>query len=474
MNDLSIDTLKDQVHEALSLWHKGSGAGSPLADLLIFRSAKAEGGSVRRVTNQIVLDAIARLEGSDAQAAAVLRLRFADDQPAQIVANRLNVSEGHVFKKQRESIQLLAELLLDQELDARSTLQDRLGHRLELPTYSRLFGVDAALDGLVHTLTQPGPPWFVAVEGIGGIGKTSLAHALASRLIVEGEVGWRTFADLGWVAARRQIFNAGGALPSVDRPSLSPDQLIYGLAGQLLPDMGASRLSLEQTGAALARRLRTDPHLIIIDNLETRADLVCVMEVVRAWAGPTKFLFTSRRTLIGEDALFHFRLPGLCEADALALLRHESALRNLPAIAQADDGELRPIFRHVGGNPLALRLVVGQTLVHSLPHVLEDLASAQGQAAENLYTYIYRRAWENLSEPERETLLLMPLVHENGSDLAYLARIAQRSLTDLRPLLQRLVGLNLVDSVGGLSERRYTIHNLTRTFLQEQVLRWAG
>jgi hypothetical protein len=38
----------------------------------------------------------------------------------------------------------------------------------------------------------------------------------------------------------------------------------------------------------------------------------------------------------------------------------------------------------------------------------------------------------------------------------------------------RLVGLNLVDSVGGLTERRFTIHNLTRSFLQEQVLRWMG
>jgi hypothetical protein len=35
-----------------------------------------------------------------------------------------------------------------------------------------------------------------------------------------------------------------------------------------------------------------------------------------------------------------------------------------------------------------------------------------------------------------------------------------------------LVRLNLVDVRGDLQQRRYSIHNLTRTFLHEQVLRW--
>jgi len=39
--------------------------------------------------------------------------------------------------------------------------------------------------------------------------------------------------------------------------------------------------------------------------------------------------------------------------------------------------------------------------------------------------------------------------------------------------LIRLVQLNLVDSRGDLLTRRYTIHYLTATFLQEQVVRWG-
>jgi LuxR family glucitol operon transcriptional activator len=474
MTPLTTDTLKDQIHEALSLWHRGSLAGSPLADLLVYRSAQTEGANARRITNQLLLDAIAQLERGDAQAAAILRLRFADDQSAQIVANRLNVSEGHVFKKQREAIEQLADILMDTELAARSERQERLVRRVELPTYSTLFGMESAVEGLAQILVQPGPPWFVSVEGIGGIGKTSLLTALVRRMIQEGVVGWRGFVDLAWVTARQQLFNAGGALGQVERPALTGEQLTYDLAAQLLPEGEGAGLPLDRLTLALGRRLKAAPHLIVVDNLESRADMEAVLTAIRPWANPTKFLLGSRRSLFDASELYHHRLPELGEADVLALVRHEARLRNLPALAQADDAQLHAIYRTVGGNPLALRLVVGQTLVHGLADVMVDLKGAKGQASEHLYTYIYRRAWDKLAEPERQTLLLMPLINENGCDLAYLAGLAEQDAAYLRPILNRLVSLNLVDSLGGLEARRYTIHSLTRSFLHEQVLQWMG
>ncbi len=66
----------------------------------------------------------------------------------------------------------------------------------------------------------------------------------------------------------------------------------------------------------------------------------------------------------------------------------------------------------------------------------------------------------------------MPLVTEQGGDLTYLAALTGLDTAHLSDALDRLVGLNLVDSKGDLNERRYTIHNLTRTFLQEQVAKW--
>jgi len=126
----------------------------------------------------------------------------------------------------------------------------------------------------------------------------------------------------------------------------------------------------------------------------------------------------------------------------------------------------------VGGNPLALRLVVGQTHIHALGDILDDLRQSSSRRSEALYTYLYRQAWEHLDADAREALLLMPLVAEQGGDLAYLAALSGRAPGKLRSVLETLVTLNLVDRRGSLQESYYTIHSLTRTFLHEQVLRW--
>ena len=128
----------------------------------------------------------------------------------------------------------------------------------------------------------------------------------------------------------------------------------------------------------------------------------------------------------------------------------------------------------VGGNPLALRLVVGQLHVHALPVVLEALTLAQGQSIEQLYTYIYRQAWEALPQATRIAFLATALLPEPGERFAYLNDISGLSREALYSALHQLVRLNLLDRHAGedLSSNRYAIHSLTRTFLMEQVRRW--
>ena len=94
MNPLSTDSLKEQVHEALSLWHRGSLAGSPFADLLLYRSAQTPETNARRVTNQLLLDAIAQLERRDAQAAHRLSTVRAVDRIIVLDQGRI-IEQGH-------------------------------------------------------------------------------------------------------------------------------------------------------------------------------------------------------------------------------------------------------------------------------------------------------------------------------------------------------------------------------------------
>ena len=138
----------------------------------------------------------------------------------------------------------------------------------------------------------------------------------------------------------------------------------------------------------------------------------------------------------------------------------------------AHDDVLLPIYETVGGNPLALRLVVGQLHVYSLPVIIQDLRGAWGAAIDNLYTFIYRQAWASLDESSRQALMAMSLLPVGGDTLDFLGDICMLSPDDLRMSVRTLTARNLVEVKGDLQRRVYSIHSLTRTFLLEQVAKW--
>ncbi len=466
---ISLAALEQDVHRALRLWHKDKADANPLGYLYLLQQAHhEESDNTHQTTNKILHNALEVLAVDYPEDADLLSKRYRDDMRMRDVANQLNIAESTANRKQRKAICRLAETLHALEYRARKDRQVVLERRLEPSTYVELIGVEDYLNALLDLLTSPEPPWLISIEGIGGLGKTSLADAASRRIISQGLLD-----DFGWVSVRQQNFNPGGGIEPISKPALASEDLIEKLVTQLIEgDPLPDSFSISKALAILQSRLKQSPHLIVIDNLETVVDIETLLPTLRRLAGPTKFLLTSRESLHHESGIFHFKLPGLSESNALRLIRYEARLHNLPYLEKVDDDDLRKIFAIVGGNPLALRLVVGQMHTHALDVILSDLAEARGQKIEMLYTFIYRRVWDLLDEFTRGVFLAMPLVTDRGGNLEYLSKIGDFDPGDLRDALDRLVRLNLVDSKGDLIERRYTIHNLTRTFLQEQVARW--
>jgi hypothetical protein len=138
------------------------------------------------------------------------------------------------------------------------------------------------------------------------------------------------------------------------------------------------------------------------------------------------------------------------------------------AIASAED--LRSIHDAAGGNPLALKLVVGMTAGGlPLPVVLADLGKRNLAETDAMYDRIYLRAWEALSDDARELLEGMPLVSDTGGEHAQLLAFSglpeDRFWTAIRELLSR----SLLEARGSPSDMRYGIHALTRAFLETRI-----
>ena len=467
---LSLDMVEATILDALRLWHTTDAKGTPLQTLHLFRVFHQQaGGSLRHASNQFLRQELERLKGIDPEQSTVLQLRFADDLTAQQVAARQNVSDSTVWRWQQEGIHSIAESLLQREGQLRVERHQQTRLRLPAPTYTQLIAVEHHLELLSAQLTSPNPPWLLAIEGMGGMGKTALADALIRRLIEQGD-----WVDVAWVIAQQRSMNLGGGIKEVQKPALTVEAMVEAFFSQLWQGQAPAGMTYDGRLNALETRLKATPHLLVIDNLETHLDVESLLATLRRFVAPSKVLLTTRQRLLSEADIFHFELPELSAADTLRLLRSEAQMRNLPALLAASDSELQPIYAAVGGNPLALRLVVGQLHLHPLSTLLDDLKAARGQPIVNLYTYIYRQAWESLSESERKVLFLMLLTAEHGEPFDILTAFAagQLEAEPLRDALDRLLTLSLVDARGGLHERRYTIHSLTRSFLHRQVLRW--
>jgi hypothetical protein len=247
------------------------------------------------------------------------------------------------------------------------------------------------------------------------------------------------------------------------------------LTDTLLEQLGDPLLltrSSAEKQAGLVALLKKQPYLVVIDNLETVIDYQTLLPALRQWANPTKFLLTSRHTLHAYDDIYCFSLKELSQADALALLSYEAEIRGATALARATPAQQASIYEVVGGNPLALKLVVGQIQVLPLTQVLDNLRAARSKKIDDLYTYIYWQAWHALDEAGRQTLLVMPLAQ--GGTLPHIAALTDLDGADLTQALEELVTLSLLEVSADLEQPRYRIHRLTETFLLNEVVKWQA
>ncbi len=462
--------FEQRVHKALKFWYDSHPKEGLLDDLLVAHRAEPVLTLTRRQRTNLVLEqAIAQLAHYNPRDAELLKLRFCFHLPVEEARRQLNYAESTIYSKQNQAIVRLAAILYGLEMTAWHERAAQLAGRVEAPP-ARLVGVDGQIGKLAALLKEPAGPWLLSIEGIGGIGKTTLASAVMRRLAAEN-----AFEEFGWVSAQVVGLDLCGQVHSRPRPVLTIDALVAALVAQFLPQSDPNcGGDLEQQLALLRLRLAQVPHLITIDNFETMLDPHVLLPVLTSLANPSRFILTSRRRLIGEPNIHLHPVPPLSAENALKLLRQAAEDRELSALAACPDDDLLPIYNAVGGNPLALLLVVGQTHVRPLHAVLKDLAAAPTPPPTTMFGYIYRQAWEGLTAVDRHVLLAVCAAQVTDLDAASLGALCGLDADVTTTALQRLIQANLVFMESDLDTCRYRVHYLTYRFLQTAAAGWMA
>jgi len=271
---------------------------------------------------------------------------------------------------QSEQLSCLNENLLQTPLESRlqvlqkfrsgntSQKQNPL-HNLPARNYLTFVGRESEVQQLSDWLSFEHPTNQIAIEGIGGIGKTSLVLEVAYRCLQSSEENSTTeffstsppkFDAIVFTSARQQIFTSCGAIPCF-QPERTLQDILRAIARTLqLPSI--STASFEEACLQICQGLQNRRTLLIIDNLETLDELRSVIGFLYQLSSTVKIIVTSREATPFRS----LRLNVLPQTDSLQLIQQQAQIKNL----QLKLTYTQKLHQITGGIPAAILFAVSQ------------------------------------------------------------------------------------------------------------------
>lgn len=314
-------------------------------------------------------------------------------------------------------------------------------HNLPQPDYPRFVGRQRELDWLRQRLAPSDRAWQVVIAGIGGVGKSSLALAIAHeyREYYQQMPSEERFEAIIWISAKEEILTISGtekpALPGLISHTLED---IYATIAKNLGREDITRAVPEEQDRLVQKILSAQRTLLVFDNLENVED-ERVRIFLRRLPMPTKCIITSREWVDVADVL---RLKGLPADEAEKMIIAEATIRDVKLSPEAQ----QQLFQRTSGLPLPIKLSLARIASgETFDQVMRWLGNATGDLPE----YCVKGQIDKVRQlaPNGMKLLLACSLFDRDAGVSReaLGTIADLSLADRDDgltLLQRLSLLN--------------------------------
>jgi hypothetical protein len=268
--------------------------------------------------------------------------------------------------------------------------------RLLNPTYEDFFGRETLKDDIKSLLALDARPPMVALDGIGGVGKTALAIKVARELY--DEQGHYFIVSLsakekiwaGHIETRRGGFgNLHGLLSEM--AAVFPD---------LRPSNDTPRLKRD-----VIEFIRQYPGLLVIDNIEDVEDPGVFTFLSLEVPYPSKILITSRTKK--ELGAIVKPVPAMSLEEGAQLLRGE--LFRLGYNSTTDEEEyLTKILETSGGVPLAIKWAAQIAAERRSLISGAGILSGAGSRKDEFLGFCFATMYDALSDIEKDVARLLP------------------------------------------------------------------
>lgn len=316
-------------------------------------------------------------------------------------------------------------------------LRDFTGRESEL---SRLLGFVEQAEG-------PGP-LIVAIDGMGGSGKTSLAVRAAHRL-ADRYPDAQLYFDLRGFTPGEQPLSPDAAAGALLR--------MLGIPDERIPDEAEGRIALWRTAVARHRIL------LLLDNAVDEAQ---VRPLLTSSAG-ILVLVTSRALLVDLDPAHCVSLGTMPPQDSTALLVGVLGGRRVEA-EPAAVAELAELCGHL---PLALRVAAARlrkrprwTVQYLVDRLRDDTHRlAELSAGERSVEVTLRLSYDGLGAGHRKAFRLLSQHPGGDLDVYTAAALLGTRTRDAEDTLEYLLDVHLIQQH---ETGRYAFHDLVRSFAQ--------
>lgn len=375
----------------------------------------------------IPISALAKLIGSDFDP-ALIRLRL------------------------REGLALLAEFLEEREQNAlRQQQQVRQAHACQRLQSKPLQAQKQYIERLYDVL-QDVPRLYL--EGLGGVGKSSLAFYLSEHL--------KQTHHTIWINAQSHWLDPQGRLRVLPYAAHSAAEVIDQL-WQQLGFSAAEPLSMAQQLVQIGAF--ADSYIVVIDGLDQVRDEQNLIEALNDLPSHCRFVLTTRRAPHDEGGCV-IRLNELPFEQSKHITR--AALRratkhNRQRTFDLSDEQWETIYGTIGGVPLALNML-GYMLAEFDLSVVLKAARQPCERFTALYDYVYSDAWRQLSDHGRDLMRFLASAPKQAANFNQLLR---RDLipAELVSAIWEVNALHLLEIGGTPDQVAYRLLPLTHTFI---------